>query len=235
MRRSEQHRVPNASAVPDRMPILGRGSHARPDDGGCLMEYVSLLAGESWSDQPRCTHPLLAQAARAINDMVSDVTRQRLAPLAARLIGTAHCEPRITAALVATLADHGLRRDNTDGACARALRQARRRAVRALEGNRAERAWLLISETQFISQTWSLLLGRVISATVRHGSEQPVTLLTDLITAYHDATAAPGDSAPTSEDAPTSEEAPRAETTNDESVAVDETTTARAGAPARTR
>lgn len=49
------------------------------------MEYTSVLAGERFSDSPRCTDPVLAALARAVNDYTGDVARQRLAPLAADL------------------------------------------------------------------------------------------------------------------------------------------------------
>ena len=40
-----------------------------------------MLAGERWSDHPSCTHPLLAQLARQVNDHCSDADRQQLAAL----------------------------------------------------------------------------------------------------------------------------------------------------------
>jgi hypothetical protein len=51
------------------------------------MEWASLLAGEQWSDHPRCTHPLLAHLARMVNDAVGDPARQRLVPLVPDVIG----------------------------------------------------------------------------------------------------------------------------------------------------
>ena len=36
------------------------------------MEFASYLAGERWSDHPRCTHPLLSAVARLVNDNTSD-------------------------------------------------------------------------------------------------------------------------------------------------------------------
>jgi hypothetical protein len=75
-------------AMPDGLPLLVRGRHADPDEGSCLMEYVSVLAGGRFSDHPRCTHPLLTWAARRINDTVSDTARPQLATIAPDLIGT---------------------------------------------------------------------------------------------------------------------------------------------------
>jgi hypothetical protein len=51
------------------------------------MEFASLLAGERWSDHPSCTHPLLAQLARTVNDHISDQGRQRLTPLVPAVVG----------------------------------------------------------------------------------------------------------------------------------------------------
>jgi len=64
--------------VPTGLPVLGRGRHRSPQQGGCVMEYASLLAGERWSDAPSCTHPALAALARAVNDCSGDSARQHL-------------------------------------------------------------------------------------------------------------------------------------------------------------
>jgi hypothetical protein len=67
------------------MPVLRPGKHLRARSGACLMEYVSVLAGGSFGDSPKCTDPTLAAIARAVNDYSTDETRQRLAPLASDL------------------------------------------------------------------------------------------------------------------------------------------------------
>jgi hypothetical protein len=63
------------------------------------MELASYLAGERWSDHPGCTHPLLAAAAREVNDYTSDAGRSRLAALIPSVIGLTgndlHVEARI--------------------------------------------------------------------------------------------------------------------------------------------
>jgi hypothetical protein len=51
------------------------------------MEFASFLAGERWSDHPSCTHPLLAQLARQVNDNLSDGDRQQLVPLIPLVVG----------------------------------------------------------------------------------------------------------------------------------------------------
>ena len=70
------------AAVPAR---LSRGSHLGPEDGVCLMEAVSHFMGLPWSDEPVCTHPLVAHLARLVNDASSDGGRQRLARFVPRL------------------------------------------------------------------------------------------------------------------------------------------------------
>src|SRR6187551_568724 len=76
-----------SSSVPDGVPVLSRGRHRSPRRGACFMEFASFLAGERWSDHPRCTHPLLAQLARQVNDLMRDTGRQTLVPLIPSVVG----------------------------------------------------------------------------------------------------------------------------------------------------
>ncbi len=69
------------------LPLLSRGKHRRPAKGACVMEYASYLAGEKWSDHPSCTHPLLAELARQVNDFISDATRQSFVEFVPDMIG----------------------------------------------------------------------------------------------------------------------------------------------------
>lgn len=75
------------SVVPVGVPVLSPGRHRSPRRGACFMEFASFLAGERWSDHPACTHPLLAQLARQVNDRIGDEERQRLAPLIPLVVG----------------------------------------------------------------------------------------------------------------------------------------------------
>ena len=68
---------------------LAYGAHASPDDGRCAMEWVSYLAGEPHSDQPRCVSPVMRAFCIALNDGLEESPRQRLRPYLARTIGTA--------------------------------------------------------------------------------------------------------------------------------------------------
>jgi hypothetical protein len=77
----------NALTAPDGVPVLARGKHHSPRRGACFMEFASFLAGERWSDHPACTHPLLAQLARRVNDLIGDEGRQQLVPLIPLVVG----------------------------------------------------------------------------------------------------------------------------------------------------
>lgn len=80
---------------------LTPGTHLSPEDGACLMEWVSVLAGEPWTDHPATTHPLLAHLARLVNDATSLEGRQELLALAPRLKLRNSRDPATTAELVA--------------------------------------------------------------------------------------------------------------------------------------
>lgn len=67
---------------------IARGKHSSPDDGTCVMELASMLAGERFSDCPRAVCPVLAAYLRAYNDAVDDEPRQALYELAALAVGT---------------------------------------------------------------------------------------------------------------------------------------------------
>ncbi len=52
------------------------------------MEVVSLLAGEPFTDRPRCVDPAVSAYLRALNDLLGHADRQRLAPYAPRCVDT---------------------------------------------------------------------------------------------------------------------------------------------------
>jgi hypothetical protein len=68
---------------------LARGRHASPEAGVCVMELASMLAGEPFSDRPRCVSPVIAGFLRSYNDLIDDRRRQDLYGCAAAVIGTA--------------------------------------------------------------------------------------------------------------------------------------------------
>lgn len=93
------------TTAPDFMPVLGRGAHRSPENGACVMEYVSILAGERFSDNPSCTDSLLASMARSVNDALLDEHRHLLVPLITRLIGTAGASNSLSTAQKALLGE----------------------------------------------------------------------------------------------------------------------------------
>lgn len=78
---------PSTHTVPPGLPVLDAGAHRDARSGSCVMEYVSVLAGERFSDRPRCTHPAVAALAWQVNDAVSHSVRQELALRAPALVG----------------------------------------------------------------------------------------------------------------------------------------------------
>jgi hypothetical protein len=76
---------------------LSRGRHARPEDGACVVELASLLAGAPFSDHPRCVSPVIAAFLRGYNDTIDDRRRRDLYPLAAEIVDTV-AEPAVEAA-----------------------------------------------------------------------------------------------------------------------------------------
>jgi hypothetical protein len=69
--------------------VLRSGVHTSPSDGVSLMEAVSALAGEPWSNSPSCTSPVIAAYAHSLSDWLPDDERQRLKAYIPRLVGTA--------------------------------------------------------------------------------------------------------------------------------------------------
>lgn len=112
-------------AAPDALPLLGRGSHRRPSEGSCLMEYVSVLAGTHFTDRPRCTHPLVARLARMVNDTVDDSARHRLIRIAPELLGTRTRDARLVSLVLGHLAVAGLEIDADDARLHHVVRRAR--------------------------------------------------------------------------------------------------------------
>jgi len=84
-----------SAQVPDLVPRLSRGKHRNPRKGACFMELASYLAGERWTDHPRCTHPLLGHLARLVNDHTSDAGRGCLVELVPAVIGLTSEDPHV--------------------------------------------------------------------------------------------------------------------------------------------
>lgn len=67
---------------------LSKSSHSGPAEGMCVMEMVSFLAGEEWSDMPPCASPVVARFCQVVNDRFDQSVRDRLQAYVPRLIGT---------------------------------------------------------------------------------------------------------------------------------------------------
>jgi len=110
---------------------LSRGAHRDESAGCCLMEHVSVVAGEPFGMIPRCTHPALAGLAILVNDRVSDTARAALVSRVAALGRARSDDPALTWRLVEHAACLTLsRRPDDAGAARRVRRAARARRVR---------------------------------------------------------------------------------------------------------
>lgn len=67
---------------------LSRGRHDRPEDGMCVMELASVLAGGPFTDQPRSVSPVIGAFLRTYNDVVDQDRRADLYRYAAKAVGT---------------------------------------------------------------------------------------------------------------------------------------------------
>jgi hypothetical protein len=116
-----------AATVPAALPLLSRGKHRNPSRGACFMEFTSVLAGESFTDEPACVDGELAAVLRGANDKLSDADRLLLVPLLGRAIGLAVEPPAATTA--ACRAARGLRHRREQAACHRRQTGLLRRTV----------------------------------------------------------------------------------------------------------
>jgi hypothetical protein len=67
---------------------LEPGRHRSPDEGVCVVELASMIAGEKFTDRPKCVCPVVGAFLRCWNDRAGYADRQRLQPYASRVIGT---------------------------------------------------------------------------------------------------------------------------------------------------
>ena len=98
----------SSNELPGSVPVLSRGKHRNARKGACFMEFAAYLAGERWSDHPRCTHPLLSELARMVNDSTSDEHRTKLAALVPSVIGLTSDDVRVDARIALLTARRAL-------------------------------------------------------------------------------------------------------------------------------
>jgi hypothetical protein len=68
---------------------LAKGKHQSAEQGACVMELASMLAGEPFTDHPRSVSAPIASFLRRYNDLLDDRRRQDLYRFAAAVVGTA--------------------------------------------------------------------------------------------------------------------------------------------------
>ena len=68
---------------------LKSGAHDNIADGACLLEVASYLAGERWTDHPKCVSPVLGAYGRRLNDGLPDDPRQQLKAFLPAMLNTA--------------------------------------------------------------------------------------------------------------------------------------------------
>lgn len=169
--------------VPDQLPLLTRGWHRGPEDGACVMEYVSVLAGSRFTDHPRCTPPALAALARLVNDrIVDDGVRSKLALLAPDLIGI-RAQPGTTQYIIAScLVTAAARQPVPHQATQRRLARTCARMRRLERGGRWTRIWLqcweLLNPPNItVSSAFQSVLEQLRGLTQRQRDEQLAELL----------------------------------------------------------
>lgn len=95
----------DAVRIPNGLPTLSAGKHFPGDGEACVMEYVSVITGHEFTDQPECTNPIIAAAARQLNDYMKDEHRHLLVPLIGRLTTAYERSREVTIALGRTASD----------------------------------------------------------------------------------------------------------------------------------
>jgi hypothetical protein len=93
---------------------LGKGKHRSPDEGACVMELASMLAGEPFTDHPVSVCPVIGSLLRAYNDSIDSERRQDLYGYAAKVVGsraTGHVQNARAARVKAWVEDIKKRRE----------------------------------------------------------------------------------------------------------------------------
>jgi hypothetical protein len=148
---------------------LAPGSHSSPRDGVCVVELASLLAGEKFSDHPRCVCDVIAAFLRSLNDRVAHADRQRLRPYAGCAVGSRAARQITRRRRDACLAGAGVRIEGGP--------------IRRLLGRLAMRAriFFVVGFRPAMRLNWGAgeYAARVMFA--RHGAEEAFALLDRLL------------------------------------------------------
>src|ERR1700742_1387309 len=70
---------------------LSKGKHSTPEEGACVMELASMLAGEPFTDHPASVCPVIGSFLRSYNDSVDEDRRQALYEYASKVVGSRAC------------------------------------------------------------------------------------------------------------------------------------------------
>jgi len=135
-------------AVSHQTVKLTKGKHSSPEQGACVMELASMLAGEPFSDNPLSVCPVIGSFLRAYNDLIDDDRRQDLYEYASKVVGSRATE--------------AVERARTEHLMAWAAARQRRLWKRLLAV--AARRWLRVESKQ-------TFLGAPVVRMIRHTNE----------------------------------------------------------------
>lgn len=165
---------------PTGLPALAAGAHVAPEDGTCLMEYASVLAGEPFSDHPRCTDPMLATLARLVNDATTDGGRHRLGTMAPALAARPHTDAVGSAALVLGTLWRAQEATGQPDALKRHARRAQRRLRRVSHAGFTGR-WARLLEPAHRHGSGRRSLIAAVDATAQLSEDERDALLRDML------------------------------------------------------
>lgn len=117
--KDSQHPIRSAEGDFPRTVRLSQGTHLSPQDGVCLMEYVSVVAGESFSPEPECTEPAVVLVAGMVNDLMSASARDALVDLVPQLLSARVAGQELTSQVVVAVTATALRLGGPDWRLAR--------------------------------------------------------------------------------------------------------------------
>lgn len=107
-------------------PVPLDPGHDDPGADRCLMEHVSMLAGEAFRAWPRCTHPAVATLATQVDEHCSPEGRTAVLRRAEALVLADSDDPALTWRLVGVAAETVLTRRPGERVATRRLARARR-------------------------------------------------------------------------------------------------------------
>ena len=186
--------APNTAqnTTPPGLPVLSQGKHRNPVRGACFMEYTSVLAGEQFTDSPRCVDAELAAVLRGANDMLSDEERPAMVPLLGRAIGLVVPAPDHPAGRVGFWLHrrHAEPEDPAIAQTAALRRSVAERFLRAIAVTRTHPRWSWYARHTRVSRLfWDLMNEPAPPETSEAYAERLVARLDVLHRCYEDAMA----------------------------------------------